>query len=222
MNYQTLLESIQNPKLEQTWKETLTYWDDSEINDREDLLDFIKNKRNQFLEMLNEVGEDGDWESLIAVEYIELKSLWINLNTQIQYQYFTKGKQIGATAYKASVTSMFLEVIEQFIPNATRDKINVFLGETAKLSEERERSESSPVAIVEGLDLQLNDLYGEKESLLTKLGVGQLSEIPDLVESMDLQLREYYDLMKDSILIENGQIEIRSEEPFQILYKKGN
>ena len=66
---------------------------------------------------------------MLAINYIELKSRWIALNTKINYQTFRTGQCETVDALCASATSLLLQQIESLIDHADIEKITAFLAQ---------------------------------------------------------------------------------------------
>lgn len=66
---------------------------------------------------------------VVAVRFIELKSHWILLNTQINYKLVSKGEVDMSLAYRASLISQLLEALEHLIEPEDIDRIIDFLSE---------------------------------------------------------------------------------------------
>jgi hypothetical protein len=84
--------------------------------------------RANFLSHLDDVGDDSE-ELLISVAlgFIEMKSQWQMLNTQINYQVFRKGEANTYMTYKSSLLSVLVDAIGQFLTPEDLEKIQEFL-----------------------------------------------------------------------------------------------
>ena len=117
------------PTLIQSWRDTLAEWSEATEAEREQVFKWAVNLRDQFLEAARDIEEPETLDMVSAVRYIELKSHWILLNTQINYGLVSKGKADMCLAFRASLISQLLETLEHLIEAGDIDRIIEFLSE---------------------------------------------------------------------------------------------
>jgi hypothetical protein len=118
------------PILEEQWAECVSAWEPVERGSRERVMDLIQGLRREVLEACE--GAAGDAEDLavtLATGFIELKSRWIMLNAQIQYQTFRCGSAPSETLYFASLVSFLIDAVEALLPDSEVARINEFLAD---------------------------------------------------------------------------------------------
>ena len=74
-----------------------------------------------------DIEEPEELELTTVIQYIELKSHWIKLNTQLNYQMFKRGESDRATMFRAALISSTLSRIEPLIADADIRRITDFL-----------------------------------------------------------------------------------------------
>ncbi len=128
MTVQRLREALESNAVEEMWKSSLDAYQEGTPQDRSDLAQWIMDVRANFLSHLDDVGDDSE-ELLISVAlgFIEMKSQWQMLNTQINYQVFRKGEANTYMTYKSSLLSVLVDAIGQFLTPEDLEKIQEFL-----------------------------------------------------------------------------------------------
>ncbi len=128
MTVQRLREALESNAVEEMWKSSLDAYQEGTPQYRSDLAQWIMDVRANFLSHLDDVGDDSE-ELLISVAlgFIEMKSQWQMLNTQINYQVFRKGEANTYMTYKSSLLSVLVDAIGQFLTPEDLEKIQEFL-----------------------------------------------------------------------------------------------
>lgn len=128
MTVKNLHEVLHSAKIEEAWKMSLDAYQEGTAQDRLDLAEWIINVRANFLAHVEDVGDEAE-ELLISVAlgYIEMKSQWQMLNTQINYQVFRKGEANVYLTYKSSLLSVLVDAIGTLLTPDDLDKIREFL-----------------------------------------------------------------------------------------------
>jgi hypothetical protein len=129
MQLKTIIEALSVPALEQRWVETLAEWSDAPAGEADACRKWVCSLRDEFLQAAIDIDDEETLDTVTAVRYIELKSCWIMLNTQIGYRVAVKGINADTLAYKASLVSQLLECIEGLLDAEILERILSFLAE---------------------------------------------------------------------------------------------
>ena len=118
-----------NPEIETIWMDCLAGWEDGTKEQIATVLQIVRDLRDRFIEMANDVDDPETLATSVAVRYIELKSRWIMLNTQIQFRTVRGDELDMAQVYEASLTSLLLEKFEELLDFSDVTKITSFLSQ---------------------------------------------------------------------------------------------
>lgn len=129
MEVATLEASLLDPGIEATWTDCLSGWVEATAAERQAVLDWAKGLREEFLQVARDVDDPDEVDYALAIRYIELKSHWIMLNTQINYQTVHRGGAGQELLFRASLISLLVLAIEPLLKSADIDKITDFLAE---------------------------------------------------------------------------------------------
>jgi hypothetical protein len=121
--------ALASPTLIENWRDTLKEWTEASEEQRAAIFDWTMAMRDQFLEASRDIDDPETLDMVLAVRYIEMKSHWILLNTQINYGLASKGEADMNLAYRASLISQLLEALELLIEPEDIDRIIDFLSE---------------------------------------------------------------------------------------------
>ncbi len=127
---QNLRDALHSAEVEELWKVCLdAYYHDNTLQERIDLAKWIASVRTNFLAHAEDVGDEDSDElrTSLALGYIEMKSRWQMLNTQINYQVFRKGEANVNLTYKSTLLSVLVDKIGNFITAQDLQKIQEFL-----------------------------------------------------------------------------------------------
>lgn len=129
LNTINLREALFHPEIDSSWKETLSYFQEGTEVDKITLHQWVYRIRDEFIAHADDVGDDDPEELLISVAlgYIEMKSQWQMLNTQINYQVFRRGEANIILTYKSSLLSVLVDAIGKFLSQEDLSKIHEFL-----------------------------------------------------------------------------------------------
>lgn len=239
---QQLIDRLSDPALEERWREYVAPFELPE-EDKIELRQWIGGKRNGFRELLEVIEDEDTLVRNLAMKYIELKSEWIMLNTQIQFELFTTGMPNHKIELRASLITTLIEAVENFISEEQKDRIEEFLAEQGgakKVSETAENLQYQVEALygekeeflarhnarsledvsqqLESITAQLEDLYREKETLLNKTGARDFTTVLELIQSLNDQIVELYREKEGQIIYTGKKIII--EGPRRIVVKK--
>lgn len=129
MLVQQLHDALHSAEIEESWKSCLEAYKESTPQERLDLAEWASSVRATFLAHAEDVGDDEEEElrTSLALGYIEMKSKWQMLNTQINYQVFRKGEANVNLTYKSALLSVLVDKIGKFITANDLQKIQEFL-----------------------------------------------------------------------------------------------
>ncbi|MCU0427881.1 MAG: hypothetical protein MUF71_19900 [Candidatus Kapabacteria bacterium] len=129
MNTKNLRDVLFHTDIDTQWKETLESFEEGSETDKSTLHQWVYRVRDEFIAHADDVGDEEEEELLISVAlaYIEMKSQWQMLNTQINYQVFRKGEANMILTYKSSLLSVLVDAIGKFLSNEDLSKIHEFL-----------------------------------------------------------------------------------------------
>lgn len=184
----SVLEMLQGDELQEKWNEVLSEWHPENPADVEAVKNRVMNLAKSHYEMMSKIDSESDLSRAVALLFIELKSFWINLNTQIQYSMFGMGSAPEKLVYMGSLTGILISFVERLLAQDTISKINEFLGSvTAELNDKVD-----PHQMIFSMEEQLNAVYREKLQLQNALGTSEPSSISDMIESLTDQLNLMY------------------------------
>jgi len=123
------------PELRRNWEDTLAEWTEAAPGQAEAILDRMVSVRDEFLQAARDIDDPETLDMVAAIRYIEMKSHWIMLNTQVNYITVFKGETDLGIAYQASLVSQLLEALEKLIDEQDVHRIIEFLSEPLTLRE---------------------------------------------------------------------------------------
>lgn len=130
MDLNTITETLMSPRFEAQLREAFAT---SNMNPQPDAvertIEWIKTLRHDLLALLKEVDDDEQIEQTMAINYVELKSRWIAINTKVNYQMFRTGQFDVETALRGTSASMFLAEVEALLDPRDIAAITEFLAQ---------------------------------------------------------------------------------------------
>lgn len=129
MNREHILDTLTDPRLCESIADAVREWPGvtQPVVDR--CVTQVRDDQNAFAAAIREIDDDGEIATVLAINYIELKSRWIALNTKINYQTFRTGQCETVDALCASATSLLLQQVESLLEQSDIDKITAFLAQ---------------------------------------------------------------------------------------------
>lgn len=85
--------------------------------------------RDGLVTLVRAIEDPEEIETTLAINYVELKSKWIALNTKINYTVFRSGACDPVDALRASGVSTLLVTIEDILEQEDIEKITEFLAQ---------------------------------------------------------------------------------------------
>jgi uncharacterized protein related to proFAR isomerase len=127
MTAQKIAEAVEAKHLESAWHEALDGWESGSEATKQQILNELQRLKTEFLEHVVDVDDEQELTVSVALKYIELKSQWQMLNTQINYRVFRGVEVDEAMLYKATLLSTVVEMIGSFLTDEDLQKIMEFL-----------------------------------------------------------------------------------------------
>ncbi len=121
-------KALSKDSLDESWKEAIDSMID-EDNKAHELLDWVKEYRDEFLNMTEDVQDPDEIRTSLILRYIEIKCHWMILNTQMQYQAVNTGGADPEIMVKGSLISNLLEELENFLDQEEIERLTKFLTE---------------------------------------------------------------------------------------------
>lgn len=129
MNRDHILNTLTSPELCDAIASAVREWPGATQTTIDRCVDQVRDEQQTFAAAIREIDDDGEIATVLAINYIELKSRWIALNTKINYQTFRTGQCETVDALCASATSLLLQQIESLIDTKDIEKITAFLAQ---------------------------------------------------------------------------------------------
>lgn len=121
-------EALTKDSLDESWSEAIDSMIDEE-GQAEELLNWVKEYRDEFLDMTEDVQDPEEIRTSLILRYIEIKCHWMILNTQMQYQAVNTGEADPEIMVKGSLISNLLEELEDFLDQEEVQQLTKFLSE---------------------------------------------------------------------------------------------
>ncbi|MCG6145821.1 hypothetical protein [Leptospira bandrabouensis] len=223
MELKIIKDRLQNESFARSVKENLEDWSKGFERSKEDeqkIHEWLNTLINNFLKILEDIEDEEELRVILFSKYVELKCLWKQLNTQIQYQNFNKGEADPQLLIQASLITYILIAIEPLIHEKDLLEIQQFLTKPIReilIEEPNGMSSSNESDSIAGqLDQQISSLYYDKEKLFQNLGTCEPKEIISIIKSMREQVADLKSEMQDSCLID-GTIQFTGKRKVRIM-----
>jgi hypothetical protein len=129
MNVDVVAKSLTSPSIESSIREGLEGWDGAEPAAIERTMAWFRAIRDNLIALLRDVDDEDQIDETLAINYIELKSRWIALNTKINYQTFRLGSCDPELAFQGSAISILLGEVESLLTPRDIEQITEFLAQ---------------------------------------------------------------------------------------------
>lgn len=113
----------------ETLRTGLSSWKGAEPNQIDKALAFVERTTLRLIDVLTTVEDPQEISVLIAINYIELKTHWIALNTKINYSVFKTGACDTEDALQASSVSALIGLLESLLTPTDIETITDFLSQ---------------------------------------------------------------------------------------------
>lgn len=108
-------QALDMNRLANAWAELAGAFADADAAAEAAARAWTRQRRDTFLAAAAEVDDPDDRRYAVVLQYIELKSHWIQLNTQISYQNAARGEPDAALVLRAAHCAQLLGTIECLI-----------------------------------------------------------------------------------------------------------
>ncbi|TAE24286.1 MAG: hypothetical protein EAZ92_13460 [Candidatus Kapaibacterium sp.] len=122
-----LRSTLTGSELEQYWASCLEEYTEASSEERATLLAWVHHVRDGFLSHAADIDDEEELLVSVALSYIELKSKWQMLNTQVNYQVYRTGDAKPDLMFKSSLLSVIVDAIGKFLTDDDIIKIQEFL-----------------------------------------------------------------------------------------------
>lgn len=112
--------------------ESLMSWPAVQVADVERIVKWTMALRDDLVNLIQEIGDPDEVTMTLAINYIELKSRWIAMNTKMNYQTFRTGSCDTLLALRGAATSALLAHVESLLSSDDIDQITQFLSEPVR------------------------------------------------------------------------------------------
>jgi len=129
MKLQDTIDQLKDGSLEQVAREALSSYQGANPADVEKLVKWTQSLRDDLVTLIKEIDDEDEVAMTLAINYIELKSRWIAINTKINYQNFRTGSCDPVSALRAAAISQLLAKVESLLSQGDIDQITQFLAE---------------------------------------------------------------------------------------------
>ncbi|GAB4462283.1 MAG: hypothetical protein OHK0029_28860 [Armatimonadaceae bacterium] len=217
---QSLKEVLHSPELERAWHEALASWEDALPAQRSECRADVVALRNHFLGILRDVVDPIEQQVAGVMFYIQLKSQWILLNTQVGYQ-IAAGRIEQEIFCRASLISALLSVLEPCLNRSDVNRITAFLsqptGDAVGLPGASAQNGAAPVTetvtvgasdthlgdaalrdTIQKLQSEIETLRGERLILAQEIGRSEPQEVVALVRRLESELLHKDDVLGDA------------------------
>lgn len=92
-------------------------------------IEYLSNQVHQHLATFDEIDDEDDLAHYTAVQYVELKARWIQMNLRLSYQAFTHGEGDPKLLLRAAATTALLSEIEPYVSRQYVEQIQALLAQ---------------------------------------------------------------------------------------------
>lgn len=122
------IATLSAPNFESEVRTTLASWDGADPAAIDRTIAWVAGIRADLVTLLKTIDEEQAPETL-AINYIEIKTRWIALNTKVNYQTFRTGGCEPEDAFRGSAISALLAQVETLLTADDIGKITEFLSQ---------------------------------------------------------------------------------------------
>lgn len=127
LHFENIRAALMSTTIEEYWQSCLSEYVIANNEERNSLLAWIQGIRDGFVAHAGDIDDDEELLISVALSYIQLKSQWQMLNTQINYQVFRTGEARPNLTFRSSLLSIIVDEIGKFLTDDDLVKIQEFL-----------------------------------------------------------------------------------------------
>ncbi len=90
---------------------------------------YLQHEINKYMESYKIINDEDDLDYFTAVQYVELKARWIQMNLRSSYHAFANGEGEPEILLRASATSHFLSIVEPHVNKSYVEEIQRLLAQ---------------------------------------------------------------------------------------------
>jgi hypothetical protein len=202
----SLEAALSSPELDRAWRECLATWDDALPAERDGCRAGVVTLRDEFLRVLGDITDPVEQAVAGALFYVQIKSQWILINTQIGYQIASGTIDRGIFA-RAGLLSAVLGAMEPSLNRADVERITIFLAhpnveitspllsyaaptptETVSQGDEETVLRADPARErIDALQMELARLHADRDLLAREIGRCEPEELVSLFRRLEAQ-----------------------------------
>ena len=169
-----------------TWDGQLSGWENATDTQRQVCRDSVATLRDQFMVLWQDVPDESERQGLLSIFYLQLKSHWILLQTQVSYQ-IEAGHINQEIFYRSGLLSHLLGVIEPLLPPGLAYNVGDFLARlvNAENPAPGDDATNSPAPLdMHRNDEELAQLRAERSYLLSVTGQMSVTDAANYIHRL--------------------------------------
>ena len=123
---ENVVEVLTGTSLVQSWADSLEN-SGLAMDQQVTLKKWASEFRDQIVAQVKDIEFEESVETVIALRYIEIRSAWNGLNTQLQFQMFKGKTNDMPLMVRMSLMSAIIAELERFIRSEDKDQVDTFL-----------------------------------------------------------------------------------------------
>ena len=98
---------------------------------------YVETQVSACIASFSDINDDDDMDYYVAIQYVELKARWIQMNLRLNYQAVTIGEGDPEMLLKAASTTALLSIVEPYVSRPYVEHIQKLLAESMFSSESK-------------------------------------------------------------------------------------
>jgi hypothetical protein len=123
------IKQLTDPGFRPALSEALSSWENAHPAAIDRTLAWVMQLREELVSLIRTIDDDEQIAETLAINYIEIKTRWIALNTKINYQTFRLGACDPELAFRGTACSCLLAEVEALLTPDDVIKITEFLAQ---------------------------------------------------------------------------------------------
>lgn len=123
------IAKLTDPAFRALIKEQLTSWEGADPAAIDRTIAWVLQIREDLVSLIRTIDDDEQISETLAINYIEIKTRWIALNTKINYQTFRLGSCDPELAFRGTACSGLMGEVETLLEPDDITKITEFLAQ---------------------------------------------------------------------------------------------